>query len=76
MRRFSLTILLLLSSFAARGQSCTMCRDTTAGSAPRVQAGLRRAIPVLAVPAILLFGGFLVIARRTDRWQKPEGEKK
>ena len=46
-----------------------MCRDTTAGSAPQVRAGLRRAIPVLAVPAILLFAGFLVLARRSDRWQ-------
>jgi hypothetical protein len=52
-----------------------MCRDTTAGSAPQVRAGLRRAIPVLAIPAILLFGGFLVAARRTDAWQRRSQEK-
>ncbi len=45
-----------------------MCRDTTAGSAPQVRAGLRKAIPVLAVPAILLFGGVLAAARASDRW--------
>ena len=52
-----------------------MCRDTTAGSAPQVRAGLRRAIPILAIPAILLFGGFLVAARRTDTWQRLSDEK-
>jgi hypothetical protein len=45
-----------------------MCRDTTAGSAPRIRAGIRRAIPVLAIPAIALFVGFFVVARRTDVW--------
>ena len=51
-----------------------MCRDTTAGSAPHIRSGLRRAIPVLAIPAIALFVGFFVIARRTDTWnRKVEG---
>ncbi len=46
-----------------------MCRDTTAGSAPEIRTGLRKAIPVLAVPAIALFVGFFVVARRSDAWQ-------
>jgi hypothetical protein len=49
-----------------------MCRDTTAGSAPEIRAGLRKAIPVLAVPAIVLFVGFLVVARRSDEWHRLE----
>jgi hypothetical protein len=47
-----------------------MCRDTTAGSAPEIRAGLRKAIPVLAIPAIGLFVGFLVIARRSDTYNR------
>jgi hypothetical protein len=50
-----------------------MCRDTTAGSAPEIRAGLRRAIPVLAIPAIALFAGFFVIARHSDGWHR-EGD--
>jgi hypothetical protein len=75
MRTFLLTAVLVLGTFAARAQGCSMCRDTTAGSAPQVRAGLRRAIPILAVPAILLFGGFLVAARRTDAWQRRDHER-
>jgi hypothetical protein len=66
-----LAIALLLSAETGYGQGCSMCRDTTAGSAPQVRAGLRRAIPVLAIPAILLFAGFLVLARRSDSWLHP-----
>jgi hypothetical protein len=62
--------MLLLSVLAAHAQGCSMCRDTTAGSAPQIRAGLRRAIPVLAIPAIALFVGFFVIARRTDTWNR------
>jgi hypothetical protein len=47
-----------------------MCRDTTAGSAPQIRAGLRRAIPVLAIPAIGLFIAFFVVARRIDAWNR------
>jgi hypothetical protein len=75
MRAFLLTTLLLLCTLAAHAQGCSMCRDTTAGSAPQLRAGLRRAIPVLAVPAILLFCGFLVAARRTDTWHRRGQEK-
>jgi hypothetical protein len=43
-----------------------MCRDTTAGSSPQIRAALRKAIPILAIPAIGLFLAFFVIARRID----------
>jgi hypothetical protein len=61
-----LTALLFLLPAAAQAQGCSMCRDTTAGSAPEIRAGLRRAIPVLAIPAIGLFIAFFVVARRID----------
>ena len=64
--------LLLSPALVARAQGCSMCRDTTAGSAPQVRAGLRRAIPVLAIPAIGLFIAFFVVARRTDAWHRSE----
>ena len=63
---------LLLLSAPAHAQGCSMCRDTTAGSAPQIRAGLRRAIPVLAIPAIALFIGFFVVARRVDAWHRIE----
>jgi hypothetical protein len=66
-----LAALLLASAPAAHAQGCSMCRDTTAGSAPKVRAALRRAIPVLAIPAIALFVGFFFVARRTDTWHEP-----
>lgn len=53
-----------------RAQTCSMCRDTTAGSAPQMRAGLRRAIPVLGIPAAALFLGMLVVAVKT----RPHGE--
>jgi hypothetical protein len=67
-----MTMVLLSPALVARAQGCSMCRDTTAGSAPQVRAGLRRAIPVLAIPAIALFVGFFVVARRTDAWHRSE----
>jgi hypothetical protein len=67
--RLLCALLLLAASTVAYAQGCSMCRDTTAGSAPQVRAALRLAIPVLAVPAIALFVGFLVVARRSDGWQ-------
>jgi hypothetical protein len=63
-----LATLFLSSAPAAHAQGCSMCRDTTAGATPQIRAGLRRAIPVLAIPAIALFIGFFVVARRTDVW--------
>ena len=70
--RIGFMTLLLAGALVARAQGCSMCRDTTAGSAPQIRAGLRRAIPVLAIPAIALFVGFFVVARRTDAWHRPE----
>jgi hypothetical protein len=68
------TTVLLCSALALHAQGCSMCRDTTAGSAPQIRAGLHRAIPVLAIPAIALFVGFFIVARRTDVWHRPNSD--
>ncbi len=70
--RICFLTVLLSSAVAARAQGCSMCRDATAGSAPQIRAGLRRAIPVLAIPAIALFVGFFAVARRTNSWNHNE----
>jgi hypothetical protein len=62
--RALLMILLLSLPLAAKGQGCSLCRDTTAGSAPRARQGLRRAIFILGIPAGAIFLGTLLIARR------------
>ena len=54
---------LLAVSSLGHAQGCSLCRDTTAGSAPRVRQGLRRAILVLGVPAGAVFLGILIVAR-------------
>jgi hypothetical protein len=53
-------------TLAAHAQGCSMCRDTTAGSAPKVREGLRRAILILAIPAGGIFIGILLLARRVE----------
>jgi hypothetical protein len=68
--RLCLATLLFACALTAHAQGCSMCRDTTAGSAPQIRAGLRRAIPVLAIPAIALFIGFFALARRSDVWNR------
>jgi hypothetical protein len=68
--RICFTTLLLSSALVAHAQGCSICRDTSAGSAPQIRAGLRRAIPVLAIPAIGLFIAFFVVARRIDAWNR------
>lgn len=70
--RICLATLLFACALTVHAQGCSMCRDTTAGSAPQIRAGLRRAIPVLAIPAIALFIGFFALARRTDAWNTPD----
>lgn len=70
MRRFVLRFLLvlvlaLLPAAAAWGQGCTACRDNTAGSAPEMRQALRKAIPILGIPACVLFAGILILAVRT-----------
>jgi hypothetical protein len=71
-----MTMLLLAPALVAHAQGCSMCRDTTAGSAPKIRAGLRRAIPILAVPAIGLFIAFFVVARRFDAWHRIEESRR
>jgi len=62
--RYLLVLAALLAvSALSHAQGCSLCRDTTAGSAPRVRQGLRRAILVLGVPAGAVFLGILVVAR-------------
>ena len=41
---------------------CSMCRDSTAGSSPRTRSSLRIAIPVLGIPAVLIFCGVFWVA--------------
>jgi hypothetical protein len=63
--RFLLVLAALLAfSALSQAQGCSLCRDTTAGSAPRVRQGLRRAILVLGVPAGAVFLGILIVARK------------
>jgi hypothetical protein len=57
-------IFLLAASSKATAQGCTLCRDTTAGSSPHVRKALRIAIPLLGIPAIGIFAGALVLARK------------
>lgn len=45
-------------------QGCSLCKDTTAGSAPRAQAALRKAILILGIPAGGVFVGILLLARQ------------
>jgi TRAP-type C4-dicarboxylate transport system permease small subunit len=74
-RLIALCFATLLCTFAlaAHAQGCSMCRDTTAGSASEIRAGFRRAIPVLAIPAIGLFLAFFVVARRIDAGKCMDG---
>jgi hypothetical protein len=61
---------LLVAPSKATAQGCTLCRDTTAGSSPQVRKALRIAIPLLGVPALGLFAGTLVLARRVKPGQQ------
>jgi hypothetical protein len=51
----------------ASAQGCSMCRDTAAGSAPKMRQSLRRAIPVLGIPAAMVFLAMLGVAFHFDR---------
>jgi hypothetical protein len=51
-------------------QGCSLCRDTTAGSAPKTREGLRRGILVLGLPAGAVFVGILALASK----MKPRGD--
>ncbi len=54
----------------AHAQGCTLCRDATAGSTPQARKALRLAIPLLGIPAIGIFAGALVLARRVKPGQQ------
>jgi hypothetical protein len=59
-------LLLALGLFigvAAHAQSCSLCRDATAGSAPQGRQSLRRGILVLGIPAGAIFLGIFFVAR-------------
>ena len=58
------------ASSNAHAQGCTLCRDATAGSAPQARKALRLAIPLLGIPAIGIFAGALVLARRVKPGQQ------
>jgi hypothetical protein len=66
-QRFCLLILTLALTFPLPipAQGCSLCRDSTAGSAPRVRQSFRRAILILGLPAGGIFLGILAVARRT-----------
>ncbi|MBB6146640.1 hypothetical protein HNQ77_004619 [Silvibacterium bohemicum] len=57
--------LLLVFPHVSNAQGCSLCKDATAGSAPRAREGLRRAILVLGIPAGAIFLAILVIARQS-----------
>lgn len=57
----ALGVLLCLPALG-HAQGCSLCRDTTAGSAPKTREGLRRGILVLGLPAAAVFVGILVLA--------------
>jgi len=62
--RLALLAAALAAPFPATAQGCSLCRDATAGSAPQARRALRRAIPLLGIPAIGIFAGGLVLAKR------------
>jgi hypothetical protein len=53
---------LLCAPALSFAQGCSLCRDTTAGSAPKAREGLRRGILVLGIPAGAVFVGILALA--------------
>jgi len=64
--RFNLLVLALIlaAPTLSHAQGCSLCKDATAGSAPRAQQSLRRAILILGIPAGAIFLGILVVARK------------
>ncbi len=54
----------LTASPTATAQGCSLCRDSTAGSAPQARKAFRLAIPLLGLPAIGIFAGALLVAKR------------
>jgi len=69
-----LATLVLSIAFAApqpaKAQGCPLCRDATAGSTPQARKALRVAIPLLGIPAITIFAGTFVVARKVKPGRK------
>ena len=63
-------VFLLAAPSRATAQGCTLCRDATAGSPPKVRRALRIAIPLLGIPAIGIFAGGFVLARKVKPGQR------
>jgi hypothetical protein len=57
---------------SSNAQGCALCRDATAGSAPQARKALRLAIPLLGIPAVGIFAGALVVARRIKSGDSPD----
>jgi hypothetical protein len=62
--RFLILALTLILPLSTHAQGCSLCKDATAGSAPRQGQALRRAILILGLPAGAIFLGILALARR------------
>jgi hypothetical protein len=56
----------------ALAQGCSLCRDATAGSAPQARRAFRRAIPLLAIPALGIFAVTLMLARSIRPGDSPD----
>jgi hypothetical protein len=63
--RLCLLAFILALTCSAHAQGCAACRDNVAGSSPKVRSSFRKAIPVLGVPAMLIFAGALWIGLRS-----------
>ncbi len=77
--RFRLTYFVLLvtaSLFASIHLSaqCSICRDATAGTAPQMRSALRKAIPVLGLPALGIFSAIVTFAIRRDTAHDETGD--
>lgn len=59
---------------AGHAQGCSVCRDTSAGSAPKEREGLRRGILVLGLPAGAAFLGILAVAWKTKPREVQEAQ--
>jgi hypothetical protein len=74
--RKPLLLLALLLAFSlpmpALGQGCSACRDATAGSAPQTRRAFRRAIPLLGIPALGIFAGALLLAKKIQPGKQAE----
>jgi hypothetical protein len=73
--RITLLTLALALPLCSHAQGCSLCKDSTAGSAPIVRQALRRAILILGFPAGGIFIGILVLARRIKPRETPDPRK-